>query len=196
MKKVSIGRKTRRLREVKAMRYAVVTVLFFVSFALSPLPAAQAEGLNVCISLSPGIPGAPFVTLDLFASDKAPTVYELNGTALSTQATFPLTELSYVLSGTADITTTSALALSLTGTAEDASCDCIKEVVFHVVFDGTDNRYTQIIRDAEDGSTSILTGSAEVEQDCGPLGPWRKWLGGTGQSNHHLFRHRHRHAEP
>ena len=51
---MSVRRKTRRLREVKAMRYAVVMVLFFVSFALSPLPAAQAEGLNVCISLLPG----------------------------------------------------------------------------------------------------------------------------------------------
>ena len=161
------------------MRYAIVTVLFFVSFALSPLPPARAEGLNVCINLSPGPLGAPFVTLDLFASDKAPPVYGLNGTALSTQATFPPKKLSYVLSGTADITTTSALALSLTGTAEDAFCDCIKEVVFHVVFDGTNDRYTQIIRDAANGTTSILTGRAEVEQSCGPLGPWRKWLGGA-----------------
>ena len=179
---------------MKAMRYAVLMILFFVSFALSPLPAAQAEGLNVCISLLPGALGAPVVTLDLFASDKAPTVYGLNGTGLSTQATFPPTKLYYALSGTADITSTSALSLSLTGTAEDATCDCIKEVVFHVVFDGTNDRYTQIIRDAQDGTTSILTGSAEVEENCGPLGPWRKWLGGTGQSNHHLFRHRH--AEP
>jgi hypothetical protein len=179
MKKVSIGRKTRRLREVKVMRYAVVVVLFFVSFALSPLPAAQAEGLNVCISLLPGALGAPSVTLDLFPSDKAPTVYGLNGTALSIQATFPPKELSYVLSGTADITIMSAAILSLTGTAEDASCDCIKEVVFHVVLDGTNDRYTQIIRDAKDGTTSILIGSAEVDQSCGPLGPWRKWLGVT-----------------
>ena len=179
MKKVSIGRKTRRFREVKAMKYAVVMVFFFASFALSPLPAAQAKGLNVCISLAPGIPGAPVVTLDLFASEKAPTVYGLNGTALSTQATFPLTELTYVLSGTADITTTSELALSLTGTAEDTSCDCIKEVVFHVVFDGTNDRYTQIIRDAEDGTTSIVTGTATVDESCGPLGPLKKWLGGT-----------------
>ncbi|MEJ2697779.1 MAG: DUF1842 domain-containing protein [Candidatus Sulfobium sp.] len=168
MKKGSIGQKTRRLREVKAMRYAIVMVLFFVSFALSPLPAAQAEDLNVCISLSTGMPGAPSVTLDLFASYKAPTVYGLNGTALSTQATFPPTELSYVLSGTADITTTSAVDLSLTGTAEDGSCDdCIKEVVFHVVFDGANDRYTQIIRNAKDGTTSILTGRAEVAQSCG-----------------------------
>ena len=181
MKKVFIGRKTRRLREVKSMRYAVVKVLFFVSFALSLLPAAQAEGLNVCINLFPSALGAPVVTLDLFPSDKAPTVFGLNGTALSTQATYPPKKLSYVLSGTAEITTTSALALSLTGTAEDASCDCIKEVVFHVVFDGTDDRYTQIIRDAENDTTSILTGYAEVDQSCGPLGSWKKWLGDAGQ---------------
>jgi hypothetical protein len=166
------------------MRYAVVIVLFFVSFALSPLPAAQAEGkaegLNICISLSTGIPGARFVTLDLFANDKNPTIYGLNGTAVSSQATYPPTELSYVVSGTADITTASTIVLSLTGTAEDASCDCcIKEVVFHVVFDGANDRYTQIIRDAEDGTTSIVTGTATVDESCGPLGPWRKWLGVT-----------------
>jgi hypothetical protein len=170
MKKVSIGRKTKRLREVKATRYAIVMVLVFVSFALFPLPAAQAQDLNVCISLSPDIPGAPVVTLDLFASCKTPTVYGLNGTALSTQATFPPTELSYVLSGTADITTTSAVDFSLTGTAEDASCDCVKEVVFNVIFDGINDRYTQIIRNAKDGTTSILTGRAEVSQSC--KGPW------------------------
>jgi hypothetical protein len=178
MKKMSMGRKTSRVRE-KAMRFAVVMVLMLVSFALSPLHSAQAEGLNVCISLLPGIPGAPVVTLDLFASDRAPTVYGLNGTALSTQPTFPPIELSYVLSGTADATDTSALVLSLTGTAEDASCDCTKEVTFHVVFDGTNDRYTQIIRDAKNGTTSILTGSSEVDQSCRPLGPLKKWLGVT-----------------
>ncbi len=167
MKKMSIGQTTRRLREGKAMRYAIVMVLFFVSFALFPLPAAQADDPNICISLSTGLPGAPVVTLDVVASYKAPTVYGVNGTALSTQATYPPTELSYVLSGTAYITTTSAVDLSLTGTAEDASCNCIKEVVFHVIFDGANNRYTQIIRNAQDGTTSILTGKAEVAQSCG-----------------------------
>ena len=117
------------------------------------------------------------MTLALSAGEKAPTIYGLNGTGLSTQATFPPTKLSYVLSGTAEITTTSALVLSLTGTAEDASCDCIKEADFHVVFDGTNDRYTQVIRDAKNGTTGILTGSAEVDQNCGPLGPLRKWLG-------------------
>jgi hypothetical protein len=178
MEKVSMGRKASRVRE-KAMRFAVVIVLLLVSFALAPLPVAQAEGWNVCISLLPEALGAPGVTLDLSVSDKAPKVYGLNGTALSVQPTYPPIELSYVLSGTADVTDASALVLSLSGTAEDATCDCIKEADFHVVFDGTNDRYTLIIRDAKNGTTGILTGSAEVDQSCGPLGPLKKWLGGT-----------------
>jgi len=155
-------------------------VLFLVSFALFPLPAAQAEGLNVCISLLPSALGAPFVILNLFPSTITPTVYGLNGTARSTQTTYPLTEFTYVVSGTADVTSTSSsVVLSLRGTAEDANCDCIKEVDVHVVFDGTNDRFTEIVRDAKNGTTSILTGTPEVDQNCGPLGPWKKWRGGA-----------------
>jgi len=156
-----------RIREMKVMRCSIVMISFFVSFALLPLPAAQADDPNVCISLSTGLPGAPTVMLDVVASYGAPAVYGLNGTASSTQATFPPTKLSYVLSGTANITTTQAVEISLAGTAEDATCECIKEVVFHVVFDGMNDRYTQIIRNAKDGATSILTGRAEIAQSCG-----------------------------
>ena len=107
------------------------------------------------------------VVLDVVATYKAPTVYGLNGTASSTQATYPLTEVFYLLSGTAYITTNSAVELSLTGTAEDAACECVKEVAFHVIFDGTNDRYTQIIRNAKDGSAAVLNGRASVAQTCG-----------------------------
>lgn len=167
MKKKSFGQTAGRLREARAVRYSIVVVFFFLSFALLPLPAAQAADLNICVNLSTGTPGAPVVALDVFAGYKGSTVFGLNGTALSTQATHPLTELSYVLSGTAYVTAASAVELSLTGTAEDANCNCIKEVVFNIVFDGVNDRYTQIIRNAKDGTTSILTGTAEVAQSCG-----------------------------
>lgn len=149
------------------MKRIIVVVSVLVTLALSLTPTAQADDLNVCISLSPGLPGAPVVILDVFASYKAPTVFGLNGTASSTQATYPLTEVFYLLSGTAYITTKSAIEFSLTGTAEDAACECVKEVVFHVIFDGTNDRYTQIIRDAKAGVTQIFTGTAGVAQNCG-----------------------------
>lgn len=149
------------------MKYTIVMVSVLVALALSLPPTTQADEPEVCISLSTGLPGAPVVILDVRASYKAPTVFGLNGTASSTQATFPPTELFYLLSGTAYITTKSAVELSLVGTAEDPACECVKEVAFHVVYDGMNNRYTQIIRNAKDGSTDVLTGSAGVTQNCG-----------------------------
>src|SRR5512139_270091 len=148
------------------MKNTIVMVLVLVTLALSLPPTAQADEPEVCINLSTGLPGAPVVILDVIASYKAPTVYELNGTASSTQATFPPTEVFYLVSGTAYVTTKSAVELSLAGTAEDATCECIKEVVFHVIYDGMNNRYKQIIRNAKAGSTDILTGTAQVSQDC------------------------------
>src|SRR5512139_1240348 len=149
------------------MKNTIVMVLVLAAFALSLPPTAQADESEVCISLSSGLAGAPVVILDVIVSYKAPTVYGLNGTASSTQATFPPTEVFYLVSGTAYVTTKSAVEFSLTGTAEDATCKCIKEVVFHVIFDGTDNRYTQIIRNAKAGATDILTGTAQLSQNCG-----------------------------
>jgi hypothetical protein len=149
------------------MKTTIMMVLVLVVLALSLPPAAQADDPEVCISLSTGLPGAPVVILDVFASYKAPTVYGLSGTASSTQATFPPTEVFYLVSGTAYVTTKSAVELSLTGTAEDATCEFIKEVVFHVIYDGMNNRYTQIIRNAKTGATNILTGTAQLSQTCG-----------------------------
>jgi hypothetical protein len=168
-------------RPVMKKMVFVVVLMFLAFLATSSLPpTADADDPNICISLSPtavglpipGIPlgpivGAPVVILDVIASYKAPTVYELHGTASSTQATFPPTEVFYLVSGTAYVTTKSAVEFSLTGTAEDATCECIKEVVFHVIYDGMNNRYKQIIRNAKAGSTDILTGTAQVSQDCG-----------------------------
>ena len=152
------------------MKHAIMMVSVLVTLALFCAPTVQADEPEVCISLSSGLPGAPVVILDVFASNKAgsrATVYGLSGTASSTQATYPPTEVFYLVSGTAYITTKWAVELSLTGTAEDAACECIKEVVFHVIFDGTNDRYTQIIRSAKDGSTSLISGKAGVAQSCG-----------------------------
>lgn len=152
------------------MKYAIVMVSVLVSFALSLPLTAQADDPNVCIKLRPDTVGAPEVILDVFASNKAgsrATVYGLNGTASSVQATDPPTELFYLLSGTAYITTKQAIEGSVTGTAEDAVCACIKEVTFHVVIDGNDDRYTQVIRNTLDDTTEIVTGIAEFSQSCG-----------------------------
>ncbi len=152
------------------MKYAIAMVSVLVSLALSLPLTAQADDPNVCIKLTPDTVGPPEVILDVFASNKAgsrATVYGLNGTASSVQATDPPTELFYLLSGTAYITKKQAIEVSVTGTAEDAVCACIKEVTVHVVFDGMDDRYTQIIRNTQDDTTEIATGTAEFSQSCG-----------------------------
>jgi hypothetical protein len=167
MKKKLSGKAMSRFLEVKAVRYSIVVLSFLVSVALFPLPAAQADEPNVCISLSSGLPGAPVVLLDLFATYKASTVYGLNGTALSTQATNPPKEILYGVSGTAYLTKTSTVELSLTGTAEDPSCECMNELVIHVTSNGTSGTFTEVIRNSRDGSASILTGTAGISQGCG-----------------------------
>jgi hypothetical protein len=145
------------------MKCTIVMVSVLVSFALTLPLTAQADDPNVCIRLTPDAAEAPTVILDVFASNKAgsrSTVYGLNGTASST-------DLFYLLSGTAYITTKQAIEGSVTGTAEDASCGCVKEATFHVVIDGKDDRYTQVTRNALDDTTEIVTGTAEFSQSCG-----------------------------
>jgi hypothetical protein len=152
------------------MKFIILTVSIVLSFALAIPLTAHADDPNVCIRLTPDGVGGPMVILDVFASNKAgsrATVYALNGTASSTQATNPPAELFYLMSGTAYITTKGAIELSLTGTAEDADCGCIKEVTFHVIVDGKDDRYTQVIRNAKDDVTGIVTGTAEAAPSCG-----------------------------
>ena len=152
------------------MKHTIVVVLVLMSVAMILPFAAQADDPNICIRLTPeaSTVGAPVVILDVFASNKAgsrATVYGLNGTASSTiQSSNPPTELFYLLSGTAYVTTKTAIELSLTGTAEDAECDCIRESVFHVIFDGKNDRYFQTIK----GTLNVVvTGTAEVSRDCG-----------------------------
>ena len=152
------------------MKHAAVIVLVLMSVAMIlPLPA-QADDPNICIRLTPGTEavGAPEIILDVFASNKAgsrATVYGLNGTASSTiRSSNPPTELFYLLSGTAYVTTKTAIELSLTGTAEDETCDCIREAVFHVIFDGKNDRYFQTIKGARN---VVVTGTAETSRDCG-----------------------------
>jgi hypothetical protein len=145
------------------MKCTIVMVSVLVSFALTLPLTAQADDPNVCIRLTPDAAEAPTVILDVFASNKAgsrSTVYGLNGTASST-------DLFYLLSGTAYITTKQAIEGSVTGTAEDASCGCVKEATFHVVIDGKDDRYTQVTRNALADTTEIVTGTAEFSQSCG-----------------------------
>jgi hypothetical protein len=150
------------------MKCTIVMVSVLVSFALTLPLTAHADDPNVCIGLTPDAAEAPTVILDVFASNKAgsrSTVYGLNGTASSTPDSS--TDLFYLLSGTAYITTKQAIEGSVTGTAEDASCGCVKEATFHVVIDGKDDRYTQVTRNALDDTTEIVTGTAEFSQSCG-----------------------------
>jgi hypothetical protein len=40
-------------------------------------------------------------------------------------------------------------------------------VAFHVIVDGKDDRYTQVIRNVKDDVTEIVTGTAEASSSCG-----------------------------
>ena len=140
--------------------------------------AVRADNPHVCMTLTPDTTDSPAVTLDVFASNvpgSVSTVFGLNGTGLSTDTSAtPSVQLSYVLTGTGIITSKGTIEASLTGTAPDSACSCLKESNFHVVIDGANNSFTQVIRTVEQvaGQTTgetedILTGSAAFASTCG-----------------------------
>ena len=129
---------------------------------------ASADQPNICLTLTPGTSGDPEINLTVYATNKpgsVSTFYGLNGSASTTQGS---DDLFYLLSGTGYVTTKSAIETSLTGTAVDPSND-IREVTFHIVIDGTDDRYTQITRTAASPSEAIFAEGAAAfsEGKCG-----------------------------
>jgi hypothetical protein len=140
---------------------------------------AVADQPDICLTLTPETSSGPGVKLTVFASNKpgsVSTFYGLNGSGSSTQGT---KELFYLLSGTGYVTTRNAIETSLTGTAVDSGCDCtsthgasvcecVREATFHVVVDGQNDRYTQIVRTPAEQSEVIFKGAAAFSQgNCG-----------------------------
>jgi hypothetical protein len=146
----------------------------FVLVSLSFPMAVRADNPRVCMELTPSDaatdPTVPTVTLDVFASNvpgSVSTVFGLNGTGLSTQAsTNPpgqTVQLSYILTGTGIVTSKGTIEASLSGTASDGT-----ESTFHVVIAGqnANDSYTQIIRVAGELTDTVVTGSAAFASTC------------------------------
>lgn len=155
---------------MKNLRSYIPCMTFTLVSLVFPM-AVRADNPHVCMALTPDATGGPAVTLNVFASNvpgSVSTVFGLNGTGLSTQASAnPPVQLSYILTGTGIVTSKGAIEASLAGTALDSTCNCLRESTFHVVIDGQNNSYTQIIRTVGGQPDAVmLTGSAAFASTC------------------------------
>jgi len=129
---------------------------------------AAADQPNICLTLTPNASGDSEINLTVYATNKpgsVSTFYGLNGSGSTTQGS---DDLFYLVSGTGYVTTKNAIETSLTGTAVDPS-NGIREVTFHIVIDGTNDRYTQITRTTASPSEVVVAEGAAAfsEGKCG-----------------------------